>query len=149
MDVMDPVRAFLNSILAYRIEIKRLRRKIASLESRATSITAQLTGMPRGGGADSTAVLAALADATREYYAKLVRAERRELEVIEFIDGLPTQSSRLILRLRYVDRKHWPQVLSGLNEAGMGISERQMFRLHGVALNEARQKWKETNHDES
>lgn len=149
MDSIDPVRAFLNSILEYRIEIKRLRRKIASLESRATSITAQLTGMPRGGGADSTVVLAALADATREYYAKLVRAERRELEVIEFIDSLPTQSSRLILRLHYVDRKRWPQVLADLNAAGKEVSERQMFRLHGVALNEARQKWKETHHDES
>lgn len=147
MDI-DPVRSYLNSVLEYRMEIKRLRRKIASLESRATSITAALTGMPRSGGADSQAVLAALADLTREYYEKLIRAERRELEVISFINSLPSQSSRLILTLRYVDIKHWPQVLEGLNAAGLNVSERHMFRLHGVALNEARIKWKETHHDE-
>ena len=148
MDSMDPVRAFLNSVLESRIEIKRLRKKIAALESRATSITAQLSGMPRSGGADSQAVLAALADATRDYYARLAQAERRELEVVEFIESLPTQDSRVILKLRYVDRKRWSQVLAELKAAGKDIAEARMFRLHGAALNEARNKWKELHHDE-
>jgi len=149
MDTRDPVRAYLNSVLEYRVEARRLRQKISALEDRATSITSQVTGMPRGGSADSGAVLAALADATAEYYQKLIEVERKELEVAAFIDSLPSDTSRMILKLHYVDRKHWPQVLRALTSAGYKVSERKMYRLHGRALEEARLKMKEINHDES
>jgi hypothetical protein len=152
MEARDPVRAYLNSVLEYRMEIRRLRRKIEQLEARATSITASLTGMPRGGGADRDAVLVALADVTGEYYKKLNAAEQGELDVISFIDSLPTSEHRLILKLRYVDRKRWPKVLAALKDGGYDLSERQMYRLHGAALNEARHKFneqKETDTDDT
>jgi hypothetical protein len=154
MEARDPVRAFLNSILESRMEIGRIKRKLAALEERATSVTSQLTGMPRGGSADRDAVLAALADAAGEYYRRLAEAERRELEVVNFIDSLPTSEHRIILRLRYVDRKGWSKVLAALNDAGLTITERHMFRLHGAALREARELYsqhynkKENNDDE-
>ena len=155
MEARDPVRAYLNSVLESRMEVSRLKRKLAVLEERATSITSQLTGMPRGGSADRDAVLAALADAAGEYYRRLAEAERRELEVVRFIDSVPTQEHRIILRLRYIDRKGWSKVLAALNEAGLAITERHMFRLHGAALREARGLYaqhynnkKENNDDE-
>ena len=138
----DPVRAFLNSVLEYRMEISRLRRKIEQLESRATNTTSQMTGMPHGGGADRDAVLVSLADLTADYYKKLAAAEHHELEVVDFIDSLPESSHRMILKLRYVDRKRWSRVLKCLTDNGMDISERAMFRLHGEALGAAREKYK-------
>lgn len=155
METRDPVRAYLNSILENRMEVNRIKRKLALLEERAMNVTSQITGMPRGGSADRDAVLAALADATGEYYQRLAEAERRELEVVHFIDSLPTSEHRIILRLRYIDRKGWSRVLRSLGEAGLDMTERHMFRLHGAALREARELYaqkynnKENNDDQS
>lgn len=149
----DSLHAFLNSVLECRMESSRLRRKMTILEERALSMTSQLSGMPRGGNADRNAVLAALADATSEYYAQLVDSISRELEVSAFINSLPTMEHRIIMRLRYIDRMRWSKVLAALNAAGLDLSERQMFRLHGAALREARElydkQYKENNDDQS
>lgn len=139
----DPAREYLNSVLECRLEARRIRRKLDALESRATSITSQLSGMPRGGNSDRNAVLAALADATDEYYKRLAAAERRELEVAEFIDSIDNRNYRIILRLRYLDRKPWSKVLTTLNASGYAMNERWMFKLHGKALDAAREKYKE------
>lgn len=150
----DSLHAFLNSVLECRMESSRLRRKMTILEERALSMTSQLSGMPRGGNADRNAVLAALADATSEYYAQLVDSISRELEVSAFINSLPTMEHRIIMRLRYIDRLRWSKVLAALNAAGLDLSERQMFRLHGAALREAREIYdkqynKENDDDQS
>lgn len=139
----DPVKAYLNSVVECRMEIRRCRRKLEMLEARAMSITSQLTGMPRGGSADRDAVLAALADASAEYYARLRSAELRELEVGQLIDSIPDQTYRIILRLRYLERKRWPDILSLLHKEGICEDRSWMFRLHGKALNAARIKYKE------
>lgn len=148
MDRTDPVRAFLGSVLESRMEIRRVKRKLDAIESRATNITSQLTGMPRGGGAGRDAILASLADISRDYYLRLAKAEAQELEVLRFIDSLPTPDSRTILKLKYVDCKRWSKVLAALQANGREINERQLFYLHGKALNEAREKYKEMHHDE-
>ena len=148
MDNRDPVREYLNSVLESRMEIKRIRRKLDLLEVRALNVTSQLTGMPRGGSSDRDAVLASLADVTADYYARLAWAERHELEVLQFIDSLPDQMHRVILKLRYVDCRRWAKVLAYLNSEGVSISQAQMFYLHGKALNAAREKYKEIHHDE-
>lgn len=150
MSAKDPVRAYLNSVLECRMEAARCRRKIEMLEARATSTTTQLSGMPSGGGADRDALLAALADATSEYYARLADAVTRELEVSAFIDSLPVMEHRLVMRLRYLDRLRWSGVLAALRSSGLDLSERRMFALHGEALSAAREKFiqKENNDDE-
>lgn len=147
MEFTDPVRAFLGSVLEARLEVKRIKRKLDALESRAMNITSNLTGMPRGGGADRDSVLASLADVSRDYYLRLAKAEQTELDVLRFIDSLSSPDSRMILKLKYIDCRRWPKILTTLRENGREISERQMFRLHGAALQEARQKYKEWNHD--
>lgn len=148
MSAKDPVRAYLNSVLECRMEAARSRRKFEMLEARATSITAQLSGMPFGGGSDREALLAALADASGDYYRQMVAAEQRELEVSKFIDSLPDSSHRVILKLRYVDCKRWSKVLKAYRDNGVEMSERQMFLLHGAALKAAREKYKEKTNDE-
>lgn len=139
------IKTYLNQITECRIEINRLNRKISQLEARATSTVSQVTGMPRGSGADRDALLAALADATSEYYAALRKAEQKELEINRFVDGLPTYTSRVILRLRYIERKPWSKVLAALNKQNWAMSERQMYRLHGLALKEARERYAEND----
>lgn len=148
MDNRDPVRELLNSVLESRIEVKRIERKLAVLEARVTKITAELTGMPGGGTSDRNAALAAFSDLTRDYYERLVAAEKHEVEVTDFINRLQSSDSRAILKLHYVDCKKWPKVLTALRAAGRDIDERRMFQLHGIALNEARELYKEIHHDE-
>ena len=149
MDHRDPVRELLSSVLESRIEVKRIERKLAVLEARVTKVTAELTGMPGGGTSDRNAALAAFADLTRDYYARLVAAEKHETEVSDFINRLQSPDSRMILKLRYIDCKRWPKVLSALSSMGRPMTDRQMFRLHGKALAEARELYrKEYNHDE-
>lgn len=148
MDNRDPVREYLNSVLESRMEIKRIRRKLDLLEARALNITSQLTGMPRGGGPDRDAVLASLADATGEYYRRLAEAEQHELEVLQFIDSIPDYRCRIILKLRYIDCRKWPSVLKQLEVSDDYMSRKTMFRLHGKALNAARELYKEKYHDE-
>lgn len=131
------------------MEIKRVRRKLDLLEARALNVTSQLTGMPRGGNSDRDAVLAALADATADYYRRLAEAEQHELNVLQFIDAIPDQMQRIILKLRYIDRKRWPGVLSELERFGEQMDRATMFRLHGKALNAARELYKERHHDET
>ena len=145
MERNDPVRNYLSSVREARMDAKRLRVKVDQLEARAMSITSQLSGMPRGGGADRDAVLASLADVSRDYYTMLAHAEETELEVLKFIDSLEESSHRIILKLRYIDCRRWPRVLSTLNDSGIQMSERKMFMLHGEALTEAREKFKEWN----
>lgn len=145
MERNDPVRAFLNSVRESRMDAKRLQTKLSQLEARATSITSQLSGMPRGGGADRDAVLASLADVSRDYYQRLALAEEQELKVLGFIDSLSETNYRMILKLRYIDCKRWPRVLAELKSVGLDIEERHLFRLHGEALKEAREKFKEWN----
>jgi len=131
------------------MEIKRIKRKLDLLEARALNVTSQLTGMPRGGNSDRDAVLASLADATGEYYRRLAEAEQHELEVLQFIDSIPEQMYRVILKLRYIDRKRWSNVLSALSREGYDLEQRRLFYLHGKALNAAREKYKETHNDET
>ena len=145
MERNDPVREFLNSVRESRMDAKRLQSKLSQLEARATSITSQLSGMPRGGGADRDAVLASLADVCDEYYRQLAGAEKQELRVSNFIDTLSETKHRMILKLRYLECKRWPRVLADLKSAGLDIEKSRMFVLHGEALKEAREKFKEWN----
>lgn len=146
----EPVRVFLDSVLESRMEARRIRRKLDSLESRALNVTAKLSGMPRGGGSDRDALLVALADAADEYYRRLAAAEQQELRVMRFIDSIDRRDYRIILRLRYIDRKPWSKILAALNAEGVGIKESWMYKLHGKALAAARDKYKEMNpNDES
>lgn len=151
----DPVRQFLMSVAESRIEAKRLRLRTQRLEAQATKLTASLTGMPRGGG-DSGNLLASLADMREDSIRAMIRAEEQERKVTAFIDRLENPVSRMILKLRYCDCLDWlprprrRSVLTELQKVGQFYSESHLFRLHGKALNEARELYnKENNNDES
>lgn len=145
----DPVREYLSSVGEARLEVQRCKQKLRRLEAQATTTTAHLSAMPRGGGADRNALLATLADVAKEYEDKLIRAEHVQQEVEEFISGINSTTSRCILRLRYADGLEWDQVMRELRKANKYYSLRQVYRLHGVALTEARELYEEIfNHEE-
>lgn len=138
----DSVRKFLASAMEAKLEIARHKMRAEELESRCTKVTASMSGMPGGGGADAQALWAALADER----AKEREAELRETEayhrVEEFIDKLPNSDHRAILRLRYLSGMGWVNVQMKLYDAGIFYSERHIFRLHGEALESARELWR-------
>lgn len=149
----DPVRSFLSSVAEARIEADRQTQRLQRLEAQATKVTASLTGMPRGGGGDSENLLAALADMRDQCSAAIVAAEQQVERVTEFIEKLENPVSRIILKLRYCDCLEWglrpkkghyygKTVTSELRKAGIYYEATQLYRLHGIALNEARELYK-------
>ena len=145
---MDPVREFLESARWERSRAARLAKKIAQITTQVEHITPSYSGMPGGGSVDVSAAWTYLAQLKIEYEEELDKSERRIKEVSTFIDSLPTPEYREILAWRYGLGLPWPAVLEGVKAAGLYYTERHLFRLHGLALNEAREKWKETHNDE-
>lgn len=139
----DPVRAYLSSVGEARLDVQRCKDKLRRLNNQATRVTSQISDMPKGGGADRNALLAALGDMSSEYEMKLLRAEQLESEIDSFINELPTPTSRVILKLRYCDGLDWKRVNKKLRGLGYCYEERQLFNLHGLALKEARALYEE------
>lgn len=152
----DPVRAYLASVAEARLDAKRLGLKLRRLEAQATRVTASLTGMPGGGGSDRELLLAKLADMRVDCELAKLRAEEKEKEVAAFIDKLDNPMSRMILKLRYCEclgwiatRKYQRSVQEELVKvAGLDYGDSNLYRLHGIALNEAREiYYKENKND--
>lgn len=145
----DPARAFLESVREARFNEARCMEKIALAEARCTQVTAQMSGAPGGhGDVHKDSPRAALAD-LRGLLGKLYRDSlRQELAVEQFIESLDVDIHRIVLRLKYVDLLHWPQVQTKMEERGIYYTERHILRLHGDALQAARVKWAELHPEE-
>ena len=146
----DECRAWLESYRDLRFEILRLQRKHQSLWDQATGITAKFSPVPGGGGGDRDRLLTMLADADEEVIGKYLEAVTRQQEIEAFIEDIPSAISRIILRLRYVELLRWPEIEHALMDSKVYYETRQIYRLHGIALREARELWKqrkENTHD--
>lgn len=139
----DEVRRYLESYRAARFEVVRLRRKLTEIRARCESITRELNGMPGGGGGDKhqDGTLVAYADLAKSYEVRFCEAEKLAKEIEEFVNNIPDPTLRMILWLRYVDLLPWSRVQEELATAGVWYSERQITRLHGLALQSARGIW--------
>ena len=137
----DEARAFLRSVRALRSERLQAERRIEQLRTEAEHITTsyKLIGNVSGGGDQhKDALLAELADRSTELEEKIRALWRREALVDTFIERIPDARHRAILRLRYIDCLPWPKVQAALEALGFWYDERQIFRLHGAALQIAR-----------
>jgi hypothetical protein len=146
-DRHDPVREFLMSASRAHVEVCTLRRRIERLTSQIERITPAYSLVPGAGGTDRDSAIVALADMRCEYEAKLIKAELTEAKVAEFVDSVPGEENREVLYLRYCEGLSWPSVLLAMQADRCCYSERQMYRIHGRALNEARIKWEENEHE--
>lgn len=142
----DPAREFLESVKDARFVQRRCERKLEELDSRCTAMTARITGVPGGGGdVHKDDALIALAQTRAELKEAQALASLREREVERFINGLPDVRHRVILTLYYVDLLTWPRVVEEMGKCGLYYSERHVFRIHGEALQAARELWADTH----
>ena len=141
MTQYETCREWLESYRELHAEVRRLRAKHRSLLEQAESITARLSPTPGGGGGDHEQLLAALADADAETADALRKAEQRAREIERFIRALPTDTSRIILRARYLSQQDWQTVRRTLARSGLRYSKDHLYKLHKKALVEAEEKW--------
>ena len=146
----DPAREFLESVKEARFEQNRSYRKFVELDAQCQSITSKWADTPGGGQEDphKDALWAALADQRDQFWCKYRMAKLQEQEVEQFISTLGDPVHRAILTLRYVDLLPWPRVVDELEQCGIFYSARQIFRLHGDALQSARTTWIELHPEE-
>ena len=143
---VDDVKDYLASVRWIHARVLRLQRKVQSLEAQVCRITPSYSCVPGGGGSDPSAPWVALAQLRSDYHQELVELEYQEKEVSDFINSLATPEHREVLYLRYCERLRWPDVAETMRKLGYYYSDRQVYRIHGRALNEAREKWKEIKH---
>lgn len=135
------VRSFLESVAASRVEQERLQERIEELETRCTKITANLTGMPRGGNADAERQLAALADEKTRLTEQIGIEIRRAKRVEEFLNKMPVRLYRDVLMRRYVNLQTVPKITNALAHSGRARSQRQVERIIANAEREAEKLW--------
>lgn len=135
------VKEYLRSVWYAREEIERLSVRIKEMEAQAMKVTASISGMPHGGNSDAQALWSRIADDTNELYTRLNGHYDLVKEVESFIELIPTDKYKAVLKLRYVDCLSWNKVTTRLESAGYYYDTRQIFRIHGAALEEARRIW--------
>lgn len=146
----DPTLDFLRSVRWSRVRARRTDLRLQELRAAATKITQRISGMP-GGGSDPhrDGLQAALADLETRLTEEHREALERERAVSSFLSRLPDASHREVLTLRYVHCLRWPQIREELEKVGLYYEERQIYRIHGNALQAARQLWKDTEEEET
>ena len=146
---MDSVREFLESAKWARAKAARISRKVEQLTTQVEHITPSYSGMPGGGSTDVSAAWVTLAQLKADYEEELARAETQVKAVADFVESMPTPLYREVLALRYCEGLRWPAVVQAMEKAGTYYSDRHVFKLHGRALNEARQIWKERKNEQT
>ena len=148
-EVKDEVKAFLGQVQQAKYRFQRCLWQIEDLRLRCESITSSWNPNPGGSGdVHKDGPLAALADKRTELDRMYREWKTWEEEVNRFLEKLPDYRHRVILCLRYVDLLRWPVVRERMASVGLYYEERQMFNLHGKALEAARTLWREEHHAE-
>lgn len=146
IEVRDPVREFLESYWEVRREADRLDRRVEELTCQCENITSKYGGMPRGGGGSSSMTAwDALIEAKNRVEAKLLEYLKREAEVEAFIDSLDNKLHRQVLRYRYLEELDWETI----GELTNYYPDHVRRRIHGAALNAAREKWENLKNSEN
>lgn len=91
--------------------------------------TANLNGMPRGGGYDWTDAVSRLIEMEREIGAEIIDLCRIKREVNTAINQVEDMRYRQLLELRYRNYYSWERIARE-----MGFDVRHIYRLHGEAL---------------
>ena len=120
-------------------EIKELRSTMREVESRIYSPRIpKLTGMPSaqntepGSAQERTAT--ALFELREQYEETVERLVRKRMRIETAIELVGDPICRRILRMRYIDGRSWKAIIARIN-----ASERYVFKMHGVALQEIAQ----------
>lgn len=126
-------REFLSQ--AYQID-KRIEAKTDEIEhirARLTKATAQLTGMPRGGGSDWTDVDIKVLDLEEQLKADFTQLCDVKARIAAAINEVQDASLRTLLQFRYQDYYSFERIA-----VMMSYSWRHTLRLHKAALKAVR-----------
>lgn len=126
----------LKNYRALVLEVQQLREQLATLESSLYSPKGQrFTSTPRVPSGNRSTMDGAVDrhdKLVKLYRESLAEKEAQQLAIESAIQSLGDTPERLILRSRYIDGKGWPAVIHKMQK--VGVSERQVYRLHGLAL---------------
>jgi hypothetical protein len=117
-------------------EVQQLRAQLLALESSLYSPKGQRsTSTPHASSGPKKTMEDAVAGHMRLealYREKLTLQEAQLYDIEEALDSLEDPAQRIIMRERYVLGHSWLHICEKLR--GWGYSERQVYRLHGLAL---------------
>ncbi len=125
-------KEYLSQVLHIEQRIQSKMLQVQRLREALTHCTQTMTDMPRSAPihADRNAeTIAQLLDMETLLKIDLARLLTLQKEVREHINQLKNPDQQLILELRYLCGKTWPEI-----QSEMGYSRRSVFRIHGVAL---------------
>lgn len=104
----------------------------ASLRMLASKTTSTVSNMPKGGGDIHAmeSVIVKLADLERSINCEVDELAGMKRDISDTIASVDKPKLRLLLELRYLNYKRWDEIA-----AIMKYDVRQIFRMHGAALN--------------
>lgn len=122
---------------AYRLNelIASDEREKAALQELLTSLPSQdaskdIVSASKDNSASFTKIVEKIADLDNQINEEIERLVALKTEIRNVINAVPDNDERLCLRLRYIEFLTWEQVAEKMN-----YERRQVFRLHGNALN--------------
>ena len=126
----------LKNYRALVMEVQQLKDQLTALESSLYSPKGQrFTSTPRTPSGERSTMDGAVArhiSLDAMYREALADKEAQQLTIEQAILGLGDTDERVILRERYIKGRGWTAIVREMER--LGISERQVYRLHGLAL---------------
>lgn len=126
-------------LINYRLlaqEVQLLRGRLKTLEGTIYAPSGQRYSLtpraPSGQGRSMDDVIASHAALEDLLLKKLEEKNQQLLAVYQAIESLADPAERLVMEYRYIDGLSWRQVCQRM--LPKGVSERQVYRLHGWAL---------------
>lgn len=118
------------------VEVQQLKEQLASLESSLYSPKGQrFTSTPRVPSGERSTMDGAVArhvELEAMYREQLADKEAQQLAIERALSALADPDERVVMRERYLKGRGWSTIVREM--AKLGISERQVYRLHGLAL---------------
>lgn len=134
-------REILQAVSEVKNQAVRLSQRIELLENKCTNITARYGGQA-GGVQEHNELWNILSDERARLTEQLRLVMAMERQVSEWIDLLPREAWRMVLRLRYLDGLSFQEVTAEMSRAARRpYSMSQIYRFHRLALEAADRLW--------
>lgn len=121
---------------ALRLEASQIRAVLCQLSAERYAVSKlELSDSPRRSrsrGASFEGKVIRYEEAVAMYERKLAAIDAQTIVMEHAISSLEDPVERLVMRLRYIEGQRWVNVCVALQDLGFG--ERQVYRLHGSAL---------------
>lgn len=141
---VDAVRERLNQYLSTEQDIDNQIERLERLDSKMKGVSAQvLTGMPRSPSAsnDRMAIMLGQKEDLEQSIKEAVSQQSQERnEIEEILTHIDKPDERAVIRMRYLDRTEWKEVLDMMFGGRPDFLEkeetyeRRMYRVHSSAI---------------